>query len=256
MDRADHLGQPIGKFSIMRPAAFFTGLAGIATVSLLLRVGEVHLRDTASNTDFAAMTQDETGAVGDLPDGPLNQATRPAPEERAPATALPEAAQTVPPAAPGTTGGAPASGSQAARELKTVELPRPVAEQAGILSFGDKRVQLAGIAPTATDKTCKGTNGREWPCGMVAKTALRLFLRQRTVNCGMDSDDWQGTATAECRIGSQDISTWLVENGWAEAEAGSSLMAASEKAKQTKLGLYGDDPRGAEARQSESSPLQ
>ncbi|MEZ2131138.1 MULTISPECIES: thermonuclease family protein [unclassified Sinorhizobium] len=239
----------------MRPAAFLTGLAGIATVSLLLRVGEVHLRDAASNTDFTAMTRDEIDAVGDLPDEPPNEPTRTASEEGAPAISLPETAQAAPPA-DGPTGEAPASGSQSAGEPKMMELPRPVAEQAGILSFGDKRVQLAGIVPTATDQTCKGANGREWPCGMVAKTALRLFLRQRTVNCGMDSDDWQGTATAECRIGSQDISTWLIENGWAEAEAGSSLVAASEKAKQAKLGLYGDDPRGREARQTGSSPLQ
>jgi endonuclease YncB( thermonuclease family) len=255
MDRADHLGQPIGKFSLMRPAAVFTGVAGIAMVSLLLRVGEVHLRDAASNTDFTATTHDEIDAVQHLPDSPLNKATGTAQGEGAPAANLPEAAQAAPPVNVPTEG-APASGSQTARELKTVELPRPVAEQAGILSFGDKRLQLAGIMPTATDKTCKGTNGREWPCGMVAKTALRLFLRKRTVNCGMGSDDWQGTVTAQCRIGSQDISTWLVENGWAEAEAGSPLIAASEKARQTKLGLYGDDPRGAEARQTGSSPLQ
>lgn len=224
----------------------------MAAVSLLLRVGEVHIRDAASDTGFAAMPQDEVGALGDLPDSPLNEAAPATPEESKPATNLAEAPQAAPPAGPEPAGAA--SGSQAAEQSKTVELPRPVAEQAGILSFGDKRVQLAGIVPPATDKTCKGRNGREWPCGMMAKTALRLFLRKRTVNCAMDSDDWQGTATAECRIGSQDISTWLVENGWAEAKTGSPLVAAAEKARQAKLGLYGDDPRGAEARQTE--PLQ
>lgn len=229
----------------------------MAVVSLLLRVGEARIRDAASDTDFAAMTQNEVGAaLGDLPDSPSNEAAQTPPEESTLATNLPEAAQAAPPATPGPAGKEPASGSHAAGEPKTVELQRPIAEQAGILSSGDKRVQLAGIVPTATDRTCKGTNGREWPCGMVAKTALRLFLRKRTVNCAMEGEDWRGTATAPCRIGSQDISTWLVENGWAEAEAGSSLAAASEKAKQTKLGLYGADPRGAGAKQSEPSPLQ
>jgi hypothetical protein len=48
---------------------------------------------------------------------------------------------------------------------------------------------------------------------------------------------------ASCKIGTQDVSRWLVENGWAEAAAGSALADAGAKAKQDKKGLYGGDPR-------------
>jgi endonuclease YncB( thermonuclease family) len=125
---------------------------------------------------------------------------------------------------------------------KGTELSRPVVENAGTLSFGERRLQLAGIIPTPVEKTC-GPSGRQWPCGMMAKTALRMLLRNRSVTCDLDTADWKGAVTAACRLASQDLSTWLVENGWAEAAAGSPLAAASEKAKQARQGLYGDDPR-------------
>jgi endonuclease YncB( thermonuclease family) len=124
-----------------------------------------------------------------------------------------------------------------------VNLVRPIGESAGVLAFGDRRLQLAGIDPTPADKTCIDSGGREWPCGMLAKTNLRLLLRLRAVRCDLDSAEWTGTVTAACRIGTQDISQWLVENGWAEAAKGSALAEAGEKAKQAGKGIHGNDPR-------------
>jgi endonuclease YncB( thermonuclease family) len=139
---------------------------------------------------------------------------------------------------------------------KGIDLPRPVAESAGILAFGDKRLRLAGISPTPADKICTDADGAEWPCGMLAKTNFRLFLRLRTVNCELDSADWQGTVSASCKIGTQDVSRWLVENGWAEAADGSALADAGAKARQEKKGLNGGDPRKGAAITIEEDPLQ
>jgi len=49
--------------------------------------------------------------------------------------------------------------------------------------------------------------------------------------------------TGHCRYVRIDLSEWLVRFGWAEPEAGSSLEAVAEQAKQQKRGIYGDDPR-------------
>ncbi|WP_455874552.1 hypothetical protein [Rhizobium yanglingense] len=49
--------------------------------------------------------------------------------------------------------------------------------------------------------------------------------------------------TASCKIGAQDLSQWLVENGWADAAPGSALTEAGAKAKAEKKGVYGEDPR-------------
>ncbi|ABC89353.1 hypothetical conserved protein [Rhizobium etli CFN 42] len=61
---------------------------------------------------------------------------------------------------------------------------------------------------------------RQWPCGMTAKTALLQLLRNRSLTCDSDAVEWKGTAIAACRLGTQDLGTWLAENGWAEAKAG------------------------------------
>ncbi len=78
------------------------------------------------------------------------------------------------------------SNLQESAEDKGVNLVRPVAESAGVLAFGERRLQLAGINPTPADKICTDSKGREWPCGMLAKTNVRLFLRLRTVRCDLD----------------------------------------------------------------------
>ncbi len=126
---------------------------------------------------------------------------------------------------------------------KAATLPRPVAESAGIIAFGDRKLQLAGLVPTPADKVCKEPDGNEWPCGMLARTNFRLFLRLRSVTCDLDDANWTGTTTASCKIGAQDLSEWLTENGWADADAGSPLVALGEKAKAEKKGIYGKDPR-------------
>jgi endonuclease YncB( thermonuclease family) len=136
------------------------------------------------------------------------------------------------------------AGGQAASPAtkKPMELARPAVENAGILSFGERRLQLAGIVPTQVDRIC-GPAGRQWPCGMMAKTALRLLLRNRSVTCDLDTTEWKETATTACRLGTEDLSAWLAENGWAEPAAGSPLTSVAETARQAGKGLYGDDPR-------------
>ncbi|MEF0941946.1 thermonuclease family protein [Rhizobium sp. BR 362] len=128
-------------------------------------------------------------------------------------------------------------------QTKPVELVRPFADRAGILTVGGKSVQLPGIIPTDTDRTCTGPNGKSWPCGAAARTAFRMYLRGRTVDCDLPNPNWQGTVTGACRYVRVDLSEWLVRFGWAEPEPGSPLVTLAEQAKQQKRGIYGDDPR-------------
>lgn len=126
---------------------------------------------------------------------------------------------------------------------KSVELVRPLADNAGVLSLAGKSVQLSGVIPTDVDRTCTGPNGKSWPCGTVARTAFRMYLRGRTIDCDLPSPSWQGTVTGACRYVRIDLSEWLVRFGWAEPEAGSSFASLAEEARQQKRGIYGDDPR-------------
>ncbi|MBB4194826.1 endonuclease YncB(thermonuclease family) [Rhizobium aethiopicum] len=235
----------------MRPAAVFTGITGMAAVVGLLMAGEARLRGgtaweetgaaeetSAAAPKVASETAEPAATISDERAEMIARSVEPAipPPAAAPDGTAPKPA-TIPQHA------APASSQTAGpAEKKAMELSRPLVENAGSLSFGERRLQLAGIVPTPADRIC-GPAGRQWPCGMMAKTALRQLLRNRSLTCDLDTAEWKGTAIAACRLGTQDLGAWLAESGWAEAEAGSPLAAVAEKAKQAQKGIYGGDPR-------------
>jgi endonuclease YncB( thermonuclease family) len=258
----------------MRPAAFITGIAGIATVVGLLLAGQARLNGgegLSSNAEagsVAAALPDTTAdaakplvSITDEDAELIARATEPAPTEpaAAPSGNTAEASSENAPAdATAQSALAPTETLSTAPAGKdSVELLRPTVESAGILSFGKRRLQIANVIETPADKSC-GSDGKQWPCGMMAKTALRLYLRNRTIDCDLPSDAWEDMASAACRLGQQDIGTWLVENGWTEAQPGSPLAAAGEKAKQAKQGIHGEDPRrrpAATPRPETAAPL-
>ncbi len=224
----------------MRPAAILTAVAGIGIVAGLIAAGGQRLGSTIDPAETAAPTEIDAPS-------PAGAQSTTNPEASMNARHVDDASQFYPAAIDGRpleriAASEPEQPAKPAED-KGVNLARPIAESAGVLTFGDSRLQLAGINPTPADKTCTDSKGREWPCGMLAKTNVRLFLRLRTVRCDLDDGEWTGTVTTACRIGTQDISQWLIENGWAEAAKGSALVEAGDTAKQAGKGIYGDDPR-------------
>ncbi|WP_349437123.1 hypothetical protein [Pararhizobium sp. A13] len=62
-------------------------------------------------------------------------------------------------------------------------LRHPVALSAGLIQFdGDRLLQLDGLVSQTAARTCDAT-GKSWPCGIVARTAFRNFLRARALLC-------------------------------------------------------------------------
>lgn len=104
---------------------------------------------------------------------------------------------------------------------KPALLPRPVTVQAGLVTAGGRKPALAGLVATDPARTCRDTDGHDWPCGALAATAQRQFLRNRTIACDLKGKDWADSSTATCKLGDIDIGAWLVGNGWAEAAPGS-----------------------------------
>ena len=136
----------------------------------------------------------------------------------------------------------PLSQSLARPEPVPAVMRHPVALSAGLIQFGDRLLQLEGIEPEKADRIC-GETGKTWPCGVVAKTAFRNFLRARALLCTVPKNGWQGTLTTACSVNNTDPAAWLAENGWADATAGSSLAGKVAAARQSRLGFFGDDPR-------------
>ncbi|NKL81143.1 thermonuclease family protein [Rhizobium leguminosarum] len=234
----------------MRPAAFITGITGMAVVAGLLLAGEARLgggtagEETASAEETATATADaapEAGARATISDDRAEMIARSA-EPAAPSAPVPGDGAASKPADMPQQAETAAGETASPAAKKAVELARPMVENAGILSFGERRLLLAGIVPTPVDRIC-GPAGRQWPCGMMAKTALRLLLRNRSVSCDLETVEWKETVTTACRLGTEDLGAWLAENGWAEAAVGSPLTEIAETARQAGKGLYGDDPR-------------
>lgn len=114
----------------------------------------------------------------------------------------------------------------------------PIVASAGELSIGEQTIRLAGIEAPAVDKRC-GTESASWPCGRMARTALRRFIRGRAVECEVPEGAETISGPARCFIAGESVAGWLVAHGWAKS-ADDALMAAEEKARAARLGLWSD----------------
>lgn len=124
-----------------------------------------------------------------------------------------------------------------------ITLQRPGVVKAGLIAIRNRSLGLAGVTPTELGRTCPDASGKEWPCGVAARTAMRLFLRNRAIACDLPRKDWESGSTATCKIGDTDIGAWLVSSGWAQAVPGSPYEPLEEEARKARKGLFGDDPR-------------
>jgi endonuclease YncB( thermonuclease family) len=121
-------------------------------------------------------------------------------------------------------------------------LYHPVASAAGEIEADGHEVRLAGIKVTPANRTCKDAGARAWPCGVVARTAFRAWLRGRAVACDVPSHP--GGITTHCTLDGEDMALWLVRNGWAESADGQ-YDDAEAKARREKKGMFGLSPLGA-----------
>lgn len=124
---------------------------------------------------------------------------------------------------------------------KDAPLFQPVAPAAGEIEAEGFSIVLSGLEVTQPDASCADDAGRQWACGLRARTAFRAFLRNRAVTC-TEPEAHSGPPVAQCRVGGEDIGQWLVENGWARAEAGGPYADLGRKAQEAKKGIFGPAP--------------
>lgn len=92
---------------------------------------------------------------------------------------------------------------------------------ADTIEVDGRRHRLYGVDATEIDQICHRRDGAVWPCGREAAAALAEFLDGRTVNC----DVWQkktrdayGRFISICYAGSDNLSAWVANEGWAIAD--------------------------------------
>jgi endonuclease YncB( thermonuclease family) len=116
---------------------------------------------------------------------------------------------------------------------------------AGTLEAGappDKAVviRLDGIKAREAEASCTKADGSDWPCGAEGRAALTLLIRSRAVTCALPPGGESREFTARCSVTNQDLSTWLVRQGWAMPQTGTeaALAEALQAAKTEHLGLW------------------
>lgn len=118
-------------------------------------------------------------------------------------------------------------------------LARPVAIDNATFAVGASRIQLLGIEPMAVSELC-GTGTEAWRCGIMARTALRGWLRARSINCSVPDDFERRNVliTSRCQIGEEDVALWLAENGWARPTTTGAYYVAGEEARKAGRGIW------------------
>jgi endonuclease YncB( thermonuclease family) len=246
MDGADHVGEPVAMRIV------FIALGGAGLLFLLLAGGDI--LSTGVQTPTASVAQpaqaqqaERREAISPAPETsdriqrvapdarPVgSDVVAPPPVERLelqriePRPPLGELAQATPPKPEGP-----------AMRL----LHRPTAEAAGLVTVQGHKIAIDGIEVIAPDETCSAPDGSEWPCGRLARTAFRQWLRGRAVSCTVPEEAGSETVSTACKLGEQDVGEWLVRNGWARASDGGSYVELAEEAKAKKLGVFGSPPR-------------
>ncbi len=162
----------------------------------------------------------------------------------------------------GTAAPPPRTPRQARPPLGAVEgapqIFRPVATAAGRLEASGSVIAIAGIDIVEPEQACPAQDGGEWPCGMVARTAFRSFLRGRALDCDLPEGILPDRFSAACRLGGQDLGAWLVSNGWAKVSSTGPYAEEQSAAIEGRRGIFGPGPQAlpdaAELPQSSALP--
>jgi len=115
--------------------------------------------------------------------------------------------------------------------------------EAGLLPTDTVLIRLEGIDAREADETCKKENGASWPCGAKARAALIRFIRSCAVTCTLPQGGETKDFAARCSVIGQDLSIWLVRQGWATLQNGAEpeLAKALDAAKTERLGFWQSD---------------
>lgn len=130
----------------------------------------------------------------------------------------------------------PGSSDESPQDWRYRLLFGPVVVASGRIEAAGYKLALSGIEPVSVDRTCKA-EGKTVPCGRIARTAFRSWLRGRAVRCRVPRTVPDRELVSDCTVGGADLSSWLVKNGWAAATE-PSFKEAETDAKHNRAGLH------------------
>ena len=78
-----------------------------------------------------------------------------------------------------------------------------------------RNVRLWGIDAPESEQTCKGPDGRSYPCGQEARLLLRALAMSGGVECREKETDRYGRMIARCFANGVDLAAEMVRQGYA-----------------------------------------
>ena len=107
------------------------------------------------------------------------------------------------------------------------------------IRIGDERIRFSGIDAPEIKQTCIHKK-LEFYCGEFSKNLLIEKIADQEVNCIRESKDQYGRTLAECFIGKESLSSYLVREGYAFAyrKYSNKFVADEEYAKRNRNGMW------------------
>src|SRR6202140_733268 len=83
------------------------------------------------------------------------------------------------------------------------------------VQIGETKIRLQGIDAPETDQVCLDAKGQTWACGIAARDELVKHSAGREWDCDLASTDRYGRSLGNCFVEGEDVSAWMVRQGWA-----------------------------------------
>lgn len=131
-----------------------------------------------------------------------------------------------------------ATGLSPTRAEPLVVVPRIM--DADTVETGSVKIRLNGIDAPESDQRCLDARGQVWSCGLAATAKLEAYSHGRSWSCELRGTDRYGRFLGTCSVNGEDVSRWLVRNGWALAFRRYSTAYVSDEdyAHEHQLGLW------------------
>ena len=107
------------------------------------------------------------------------------------------------------------------------------------IHIGKLKYRFSGIDAPEMKQLCN-KDGKEVLCGVLARNALIEKINNSPVTCKIEEVDRYKRLVAECFVGEESLSKFLVKNGYAVAYRRYSMKFVEDEnyAKENKLGLW------------------
>ena len=140
---------------------------------------------------------------------------------------------------------APPQSPKPPRPARVQRVYHPIVVSAGVIKARGRDIELAGVDAPDFNATC-GEGAAAWPCGRMARAALRQFVRGRAIECAVPPGADEIPSVGNCSVGGENLSEWLVSKGWARP-IGATYASLEATARQARLGLWSNRRPGGQA---------